>query len=145
MKRGILWFPEYTEPVVEVTGRRKKCITIKKKEKQLKHNFIEERWSINGNHLESSTNICKVAELNDIDTDNFKKKLSKLKTKIHQDKFILTFLGISSPKRINRRKLENQKNTRDKLVVKYFIPSINGDMIPVCLKSFTSITSFTHR
>jgi len=47
--------------------------------------------------------------------------------------------------RKNRRKEENHMSTKYRLVIKYVITSINDSMIPVCSKSFTSITSITRR
>lgn len=138
--------PEYNEPITKVTGGRKRFKANQKKLKQLKHNCIEEKWSIECNHQESSTKMfCKVKELSDIDIVTFKKNLCNLNTKIDQDKFLLNFLSISNPNRKNRRKEENQSNTKDRLVIRYVIPSVNEGMIPVCSKSFTSITSISRR
>lgn len=66
--------------------------------------------------------FCKVKDLSDIDIVSFKKNLSKSSTKIDQDKFLLNFLSISDPKRKNWRKEKNQRNTKDRLVIKYVIP-----------------------
>lgn len=53
--------PEYNEPITKVTGGRKRFKANQKKLKQLKHNCIEEKWSIECNHQESSTKMfCKV-------------------------------------------------------------------------------------
>jgi len=64
-----------------------------------------------------------------------------LSSKIQQDKFILTFLAVTRPKRTNRRK----PNSTLRNVIKYYLPNNKGDRIPVCITSFTQITTFTRR
>lgn len=71
----------------------------------------------------------------------FRNNLSELSNKINQDKFILTMLLITNPERTDRHKSERKKRN----AIKYYIPNKVGDKIPVCLKIFSQVTSFSPR
>lgn len=86
-------------------------------------------------------NVCRVSELSKEDLTDFKQNLCKLTTKIEQDKFLITMMTVSDVKRTDRKKT----NRSYRMVVKYFIPHIRGNLIPVCLDAFSSVTSITRR
>lgn len=134
--------PEFPEPVKVVVHGRKQDSINQKKQKQLVKNHINSDWSFENNCGHKEPNIqCQIFKLQIEDLNSFCYKLSKLSNKIQQDKFILTFLSVTRHKRTNRRK----PNTTVRKVIKYYLPNIKGDRIPVCITSFTQITTFTRR
>lgn len=101
-------------------------------------------WEIKCSHAnKSNLTVCRVAELTKEDIIAFKTNFCKIVGKIDQDKFLLTMMNVSVPKRLDRKKTNN--STR--IVTKYFIPTINGDniMLKVCADVFCSITSVSRR
>lgn len=101
-------------------------------------------WEIKCSHAnKSNLTVCRVAELTEEDIIAFKTNLCKIVGKIDQDKFLLTMMSVSFPKRIDRKK----SNNSTRIVTKYFIPTINGDniMLKVCADVFCSITSVSRR
>lgn len=134
--------PEFPEPVKVVVHGRKRNLINQKKQKQLIKNHINSDWSFENNCGHKEPNIqCQIFKLSIEDLNLFRYNLSKLSSKIQQDKFILTFLAVTRPKRTNRRK----PNSTLRNVIKYYLPNNKGDRIPVCITSFTQITTFTRR
>jgi len=85
--------------------------------------------------------MWQINELSEEDLTDFKHNLYKLTTKIEQDKFLITMMTVSDVKRTDRKKT----NRSHRMVVKYFIPPLRGNLIPVCLDAFSSVTSITRR
>jgi hypothetical protein len=134
--------PEYIDPITETNGGRKRIIQNRRKEKQLQRNIIPRELELKCNHTEMiKKNVCRVSELSEEDLTDFKQNLCKLTTKIEQDKFLITMITVSDVKRTDRKKT----NRSHRMVVKYFIPQIRGNLIPVCLDAFSSVTSITRR
>lgn len=110
-----------------------KKIQNKREEEKLKRNIITSGWEIKCNNtVMIKKNACRVSELSEEDFTDFNQNLCKLSTKIDQDKFLLTMMTICDVKRINRKKT----NRSHRMVVKYFIPPIRGELIPVFLNAY---------
>lgn len=134
--------PEYQEPVqIVINGR---IIINKKKEKQFHRNHITSEWVFSNNctHTNNNKNAgCYISKLSVEDMKLFRNNLSELSNKIDQYKFILTMLLIIRPERTDRHKSDRKKRN----VIKYYIPNKVGDKIPVCLKIFSQVTTFSPR
>lgn len=138
--------PEYQEPVkIVINGRKQgRIIVNKKKEKQFHKNHITSEYVFSNNctHTNNNKNSgCQISKLSVEDIKLFRNNLSELSNKIDQDKFILTLLLIKNPERTDRHKSERKQRN----VIKYYIPNKVGDKIPVCLKIFSQVTSFSPR
>jgi len=136
--------PEYNDPILEIEGGRKRKLINKKKQKKIEKNTLPSTWEIKCSHAnKSNPKVCRVSELTEEDIIAFKSNLCKIVGKIDQDKFLLTMMSVSFPKRLDRRKTNN--STR--IVTKYFIPTTDGEnnMLKVCANVFCSITAVSRR
>lgn len=119
-------------------------LLIKKKLKQSQKNKISTEWTFNdcGQTRDSEKSICKVYNLSIIeDMNTFRKNISTIKSKIDQDKYVLTMMAVNRAKDTRRHCTQRSIRTH----VEYYLPSIIGERIPVCAKVFSNFTSFTRR
>lgn len=99
-------------------------LIYKKKQKKIEKNTLPSTWEIKCSHAnKSNPKVCRVSELTEEDMIAFKSNLCKIVGKIDQDKFLLTVMSVSFPKRLDRKK--TNKSTR--IVTKYFIPTTDGE------------------
>lgn len=73
--------------------------------------------------------------------NTFRKNISTIKSKIDQDKFVLTMMAVNRAKDTRRHSTPRAVRTH----VEYYLPSIIGERIPVCATVFSNVTSFTRR
>lgn len=117
-------------------------IINKKKQKKIEKNTLPSTWEIKCSHAnKSNSKVCRVSELTDIIA--FKSNLCKIVGKIDQDKFLLTMMSVSFPKRLDRKKT----NSSTRIVTKYFIPTTDGNnnLLKVYADVFRSITTVSRR
>lgn len=134
--------PEYIDGILEVDGGRKRNKVNKKNEIKLIKNKLPNEWTVKCIHKDQiKATVCNIALLSADEISTFKNNVYRCTSKIEQDKFILTFVKVSAPKRFNRKKTDRINRT----VTNYFIPAINGVMVKVCGVAFSSVTSLSKR
>jgi len=134
--------PEYIDCIMEINGGRKINKVNKKEQKKIINNNLTNEWTVKCIHKDKiKATVCHVSLLSSDEISSFKNNLCSCPIKIDQDKFILTFLNVSVPKRTNRKTTNRMNQT----VTYYFIPASNGNMVKVCGEAFSSITSLNRR
>lgn len=134
---------EFDSPVIESEGgrkNRKRLVSTKKlnKEPSIKCNHgIQDCPSTS---IKKECKECRIGDLKYEDIYDFHNKVKHL-NKVDQDKFLLKYMTIYSPK---RRKVKEENSKRKQSVsIKYSIRKKNGDVLPICAASFQGISGMS--
>lgn len=132
-------------------GRSKKKINKKLKKQENRHTSVGKKWRISCLHNSDSA-VCKVASLSETDIDHFFTKLYENKRKVDQDKYLLSLVSVSKPKRLRRKNEADLKKApkyprKERVTMSYHIVNRStAEKVPVCSESFASITNISrHR
>lgn len=96
---------------------------------------------ISCNHDENHK-TCKVSVLSDLDIAHFHSKVYDCKSKVDQDNFVLKYMMNKEPK---RRRARNVNDPRPRILTTYYVRKTNGQIVPVCAQSFSSITALQRK
>lgn len=100
--------PEYTDPIKETEGGRKRNKSNKRKEKQIQKNKLPDNYILSCAHVEEvnkNSKSCSILKLTHKDIMTFKNNLCTLSSKVEQDKFVLTLMEVRKAKRTNQKKI----------------------------------------
>lgn len=142
--------PEYIDKIVPVVGGRKLIRgNHKDLSKCVRYSSTGKQWKITCDH-DTDSKICHVKKFSHSDINAFFNCIYLNKSKIEQDAYILKFMKISDTKRKRRKELSSFKNppVKDRLErisIKYFMINSEGKQMPICSKSFESITCIKRR
>ncbi|KAK5637856.1 hypothetical protein RI129_000139 [Pyrocoelia pectoralis] len=132
---------EYTKQIEESAGGRRKCKDNPKARKTGRYSkaFLgpADIACEHGMNNKTRNTLCRARELTATNLVEFRDIIYSEDKKANQDKLLLHYMDISSPKRktVNDKKRKNSRSSS----IKYFVKT-DTSMVPVCAETFRKVT-----